>query len=469
MITGVSAWTRSAATADPSAAAYRAAVAGLQDELGALPAGEPVRLRKRTSNLFRVRRRAGGSALDVDAFAGVLSIDPDARSADVLGMTTYRDLVTATLPHGLAPLVVPQLGTITLGGAVAGLGIESTSFRAGYPHESVLEMDVLTGDGRVVTARRDNEHADLFIGFPNSYGSLGYALRLTIALEPVAPYVRLRHLRFSDPEPAADALASITRTRTWQGEPVDYLDAVALAPDRVVVVLGCGVPSAPYTSDYTGTKVFWRSLAERSEDYLSIHDYLWRWDTDWFWCSRGLGVQHPAIRPLVPRALKRSEGYWAAIAALRRSRAIDAYDRLRGRQREFVIQDVEIPVGRLPEFLARFDAEVGMRPVWLCPIRQHDPGVRWTLFSLDPHTTYVNVGFWGSVDVPVGTPAGTLNRRVEALVTECAGHKSLYSDSFYSREEFARLYGGEDYAELKARYDPGSRLPDMYDKCVAAR
>ena len=384
-------------------------------------------------------------------------------------MTTYRDLVAATLPHGLAPLVVPQLGTITLGGAVAGLGIESTSFRAGYPHESVLEVDVLTGDGRVVTARRDNEHADLFAGFPNSYGSLGYALRLTIALEPVAPYVHLRHLRFSAPGAAAAALASITDTRTWQGEPVDYLDAVALAPDRVVVVLGRGVPSAPYTSDYTGRAVFWRSLAQRSEDYLSIHDYLWRWDTDWFWCSRGLGVQHPAIRPLVPRALKRSEVYWAAIAALRHSHAVDTYDRMRGHQREFVIQDVEIPVGRLAEFLDRFDAEVGMRPVWLCPIRQRDPGVRWTLFSLDPSTTYVNVGFWGSVDVPVGTPPGTLNRRVEALVTACDGHKSLYSDSFYSRQEFARLYGGEAYAALKERYDPGSRLPDMYDKCVGAR
>ena len=35
------------------------------------------------------------------------------------------------------PLVVPQLKTITLGGAVTGLGIESTSLRSGMPHESV--------------------------------------------------------------------------------------------------------------------------------------------------------------------------------------------------------------------------------------------------------------------------------------------------------------------------------------------
>ncbi len=47
------------------------------------------------------------------------------------------------------PFVVPQLKTITLGGAVTGLGIESSSFRSGLPHESVLEMEVLVGDGRI--------------------------------------------------------------------------------------------------------------------------------------------------------------------------------------------------------------------------------------------------------------------------------------------------------------------------------
>ena len=97
------------------------------------------------------------------------------------------------------PLVVPQLKTITLGGAVSGLGIESTSLRNGMPHESVLAMEILTGDGRVVTATADGEHADLFAGFPNSYGTLGYALSLTIELEPVHPFVHLRHFPFADP------------------------------------------------------------------------------------------------------------------------------------------------------------------------------------------------------------------------------------------------------------------------------
>ena len=124
--------------------------------------------------------------LDLSAFDGVFEVDPTNRTATVGGLTTYEDLVDATLPHGLVPLCVPQLRTITLGGAVTGLGIEAASFRNGCPHESVLGMDVLTGSGDVVHATAGGENEDLFFGFPNSYGSLGYALRLKIELEPVA-------------------------------------------------------------------------------------------------------------------------------------------------------------------------------------------------------------------------------------------------------------------------------------------
>jgi len=49
------------------------------------------------------------------------------------------------------------------------------------------------------------------------------------------------------------------------------------------------------------------------------------------------------------------------------------------------------------------------------------------------------------------------------------GHKSLYSESFYSRAEFDARYGGEQYATLKQRYDPDRRLLDLYAKAVRRR
>ncbi|MBA3573873.1 MAG: FAD-binding oxidoreductase, partial [Pseudonocardiales bacterium] len=132
---------------------HQEAVRRLQASYRAVPDGVPVRLAKRTSNLFRARIPTGAPGLDVSGLTGVLHVDPEARTADVAGMCTYEHLVAATLPLGLAPLVVPQLKTITLGGAVSGLGIESTSFRNGLPHESVLELDVLTGTGEIVTTK----------------------------------------------------------------------------------------------------------------------------------------------------------------------------------------------------------------------------------------------------------------------------------------------------------------------------
>src|SRR5215217_5860234 len=193
-----------------------AAAADLVRRYRELPPEARVRLGKPSSNLFRFG--APPPTLDASGLSGVIAVDPVARTADVAGMTTYEDLVDATLPHGLMPLVVPQLKTITLGGAVAGLGIESTSFRNGLPHESVIEMEVLTGDGRLVVARPDNEHRALFRGFPNSYGTLGYALRLTVELEPVRPFVRLRHLRFSDAVGCFAAMADICEHRAHDGE-----------------------------------------------------------------------------------------------------------------------------------------------------------------------------------------------------------------------------------------------------------
>ncbi|MGH3317589.1 MAG: FAD-binding oxidoreductase, partial [Nocardioidaceae bacterium] len=221
---------------------HEQAVARLLDSYRAVPPTATVRLAKRTSNLFRPRGRTDAPGLDVEGLDGVLSVDPVARTADVQGMCTYEHLVDATLPHGLMPYVVPQLRTITLGGAVTGLGIEATSLWHGLPHESVLEMDVLTGDGRIVTVR-PGEHDDLLRGFPNSYGTLGYSTRIRIALAPVSPYVALRHVRFDDPESLADAVARIAHDGSWADEKVDFVDGVMFSPDELYLTLGRQVDS----------------------------------------------------------------------------------------------------------------------------------------------------------------------------------------------------------------------------------
>ncbi|WP_067491616.1 FAD-binding oxidoreductase [Actinomadura hibisca] len=446
---------------------HQRAVEALRRSYAAIPEGTPVRLAKKTSNLFRWRDPSAAPGLDVSGFDRVLSVDPETRTAQVQGMTTYEDLVAATLPHGLMPTVVPQLKTITLGGAVTGLGIESSSFHLGLPHESVLEMEVLTGDGQVVTATRDNEHSDLFFGFPNSYGTLGYSLRLKIELVPVKPYVKVRHLRFDDAVAATNALAELSESRTHDGEPIDFLDGTVFGPGEQYLTLGTFTDTAPYTSDYTGQQIYYRSIQQRSVDFLTVHDYIWRWDTDWFWCSGAFGVQNPTVRRLWPDKAKRSDVYRKMVAYDRRFQVIARIERWRGlRPREDVIQDIEVPVERLPEFLEFFHDKVGMTPVWLCPLRARES---WPLYPLEPGRTYVNVGFWGTVRLPPGQIPEYHNRLIERRVAALDGHKSLYSTAFYSRDEFWRYYDGDTYRRLKNAYDPAKRLLDLYDKCVRGR
>lgn len=424
-------------------------------------AGEaPLGLARSTSNLFRERAEQPKHRIDLREFRRVLAVDTAAGWVDAEGSTRYEDLVAATLPHRAMPAVVPQLKTITVGGAAAGVGIEATSFRHGLVHDTLLEYDVLLPDGRIVTCTPANEHRDLFFGFPNSYGTLGYAIRLRQRTLPVRRAVRVEHRRHADPRGFFDDLA-----RQCEGT-ADFVDGVVFGPSELVLSVARFVDDAPWLSDYTFERIYYRSLREREADYLSTHDYLWRWDTDWFWCSKNLYAQNPLVRRLLGRERLNSRFYtrvmrWNARRGLTRRLA-----RLRGRFTESVIQDVDIPLARAGEFLDFLLREIGILPVWICPIRPADASMRFTLYPLEPGVRYVNFGFWDVVESRARHEAGHFNRLVEREVMRSGGIKSLYSDSFFTREEFARAYPMNEYAALKAKYDPNGRALGLYEKCV---
>lgn len=463
------------------------AVAALRSSFDAVPAGERVRLAKKTSNLFRGRQDSNVPGLDVSGLGGVIAIDPVNKTADVQGMCTYEDLVDACLPHGLAPFVVPQLKTITLGGAVTGMGVESTSFRNGLPHESVLEMDVLTGTGEIVTASAEH-NVDLFRGFPNSYGSLGYAVRLKIELEEIAPFMELRYVRYHDPQTYAQELSEIAENQEYEGVPVHGLDGVAFSTDELYLILATQSEKEGPVSDYTREHIYYRAIQHPEGvkyDRLTVRDYIWRWDVDWFWCSRAFGAQIPEVRKLWPRDLLRSSFYWKLIGV---DRKYDVEHNLTTKRkgephRERVVQDIEVTADKLPEWLEWFFSACDIQPMWLCPIRlRHDDaslGGRgevlgeesspWPLYPLTPNTTWINVGFWSAVPgdhVSEDAEPGAFNKVIESKVHELGGHKSLYSEAFYTREQFEGLYGGDLPDELKKVYDPHGRFPGLYDKTV---
>ncbi|HEX6018043.1 MAG TPA: FAD-binding protein, partial [Burkholderiaceae bacterium] len=140
--------------------------------------------------------------------------------------------------------------------------------------------------------------------------------------------------------------------------------------------------------------------------------------------------------------------------------------RVRGDHPEAVIQDVDIPIEHAGEFLEFLLREIGIVPIWLCPLRAPVGTGRFALYPLADSHLYVNFGFWDTVHSRRAHEPGYFNRLVEREVIRLAGIKSLYSDSFFTREEFDAAYGMAEYDRLKARYDPHGRLLGLYEKCV---
>jgi FAD/FMN-containing dehydrogenase len=406
-----------------------------------------VGLQKSTSNLFR-RREASTKRINVRDFNHVLHIDAKGRVADVEGMTTFEEFADATLKFGLLPAVVPQLKTITIGGAATGLGIESSSFLYGLVHESVLEMEVLLGDGRVVVCSR-TKNKDLFYGFPNSYGTLGYALRLKVKLIPAKRYVKLNHKRFTDSVKYFAELARICKEKKF-----DYVDGTIFNEREMYITTGTFVDQAPFTSDYTYLRIFYKSIRKKSVDYLTAHDYIWRWDTDWFWCSKNVYAQNPVVRILATKKLLNSRTYQKLMRLSHR--ILPASKRT-----ESVIQDVDIPIQNAPAFLKFFLKEIGITPVWVCPFIAT---TNFDLYLLDPKKLYINFGFWDVVST--AHPPGHYNKLVERKVQELGGKKSLYSTSYYDEKSFWSIYNKPRYDALKKKYDPKRRLKNLYEKVV---
>jgi hypothetical protein len=278
----------------------------------------------------------------------------------------------------------------------------------------------------------------------------------------VKSYVHLTHLRFSQGGAYFENLE-----RHLRAGAADFVDGTIFGPDEMYITLGRFADEAPHTSDYTFENIYYRSIREKKEDWLTIKDYLWRWDTDWFWCSKNVLAQNALFRKFVfGKGRLGSKTYTKIMRWNSRVGVTKKLERVLGLHSESVIQDVDIPIGRAAEFLDFYAKHIGLWPQWVCPIGfDSQKKESFTLYPMR-HDFYVNFGFWDVKRTREAHPPGHFNRLIERKVTELGGIKSLYSDSFFPEEEFATLYGGEAYGHLKSAYDPGNAFPGLYAKCV---
>ncbi|MFQ5938175.1 MAG: FAD-binding oxidoreductase, partial [Acidiferrobacterales bacterium] len=345
-----------------------------------------MRIGKRTtSNLFRYtgRRNHDADAIPLGDFNHVLALHAQARTLEVEGLITYEQVVTFTLAHGFRPTVAPELKHITVGGAIVGIGIESSCFRHGFVHDGLLEADVLLMDGRIVTCRADNEHADLFFGLPNSYGTLGYILRAKIALVPAQPFVRIDNVRYDSIGDYINAMEQVIR------EPgSDFVEGLFYSDNELYLTTGRMVNEAPETKDIYRDHIYYKLLRADTTFYLHSFDYIFRYDPDWFW-NIPEGSFHNVFRRFAPRSLRSSGFYNRYVAVTNRMKRLFG---LPGRQHEEqLIQDWQLPWERAVEF-ARYvldNVDIQGQPWTAVPIRTpHTP----TTYPIHPDTLYFNVG-----------------------------------------------------------------------------
>lgn len=428
---------------------HRAKVDAVVAQLRAHTSGRPLSIRKRAVS-HQVPKPNDESyrdeKLDLRALDAILEIDPIAMTATVEPGVTFAALVDATLEVGLLPLVVPELETITAGGAVSGCSLESMSFECGGFHDTCLAYEVITAKGEVIECTPDGDEQLLFHMMHGSFGTLGILSKLTCRLVPAAPYVHLRYERY---ESLADYRAAIERHAAKHD--VDFMDGIIHSPAEYVLSLGTFAHSAPYTSHYDWTRIYWKSTHERTEDWLATREYLFRYD-------RGVTNVHPksALGRLV---------FGRVFGSARLLRAASVLHRFLP-ARPSVTLDLFVPISRFGEFLEWYDRTIGHYPLWCVPYRRvHD--YEWlapSFYAELRDRMFVDLAIYG-LEQP---PGRNLYRELEEELPRVGGVKTLISYNYYDEKTFWSIFNKPHYDAVKQRTDPENIFRDLYEKTVLA-
>ena len=426
-----------------------------------LSGGASFRLAKSgMTNLFRYggNARRDGSGLKVDAFCNVLGLDLEHATIDVEGMTSIEKVLHATLPHRLLPRISPELKHITVGGAIVGIGIESSCFQQGFFHDGVIEAEVLLPTGEVVTCSAENEYADLFHALPNSFGTLGYVLRASLRLMPAKSWVRLENSSHSTVE---DYLAAF---EAQMDEPAgEFLEGMFFTDSELYLTSGKFIDEAiDPISIYRGAP-FYKKVRRAGRFDLRTEDYIFRFDPDWFWNVPDHGA-YELFRQWAPKSMRNS-GFYTRYTAIKR--AILSRLGMRNQGEEELIQDWVVPWDKAAEFMHYLLANVDIQgqPWVALPIV---PQSEATLYPLVPGQRYMNIGCYCFVRKPDSEEDYHYTRILDRKCFDLGGVKMLYSSIFLAEDEFDRIYNGERYRILKQKYDPDSRAATLYQKAAAA-
>lgn len=418
-----------------------------------------VRIFHGNTNSTRSSKSPSGQYADVSDFNQILEINLQEKYAVVEANVQLDTLLTATLKHGLMPLVVSEFPGITVGGAVQGGAGESSSFRYGCLHNTCLEYELVTAQGEVVEASQQN-NADLFSAAPCSYGSIAILTAIKLRLMPTTSKLKVEYRRVASSAEALYLIEQQVKTT------VEFIDAIMFSPTLGVVVTG-NFTDGTYLPQKTFHKVtdewFYIHAQQIVNMYATYHeaipirDYLFRYDRGAFWVGKyGYQLYH------VP--FNRFTRLW--FASLMKTRTLYRYLHGASLSQELIIQDICLPYSSTLPFLQYLDKNVHIYPLWLCPLTvdsQH------SLSPTNLQTELVmNVGLWGPFKKGYERFVA-VNRDIEQAITQLGGRKVLYAHTYYAEQEFWQNYNKQAYDDIRSKYKASVTFPDIFSKVAVTK
>ncbi|MCL2822972.1 MAG: FAD-binding oxidoreductase, partial [Polyangiaceae bacterium] len=374
--------------------------------------------------------------------------DPARRICIAEPGVPFCEVVKHTLPFGLVPFVVPELKTITIGGAVAGCSIESMSFQYGGFHDTCIEYEIVTANGEVLTCTPDNEHSLIFQMMHGSFGTVGVLTKLVFNLVRAKPYVHIRNEKHGSIDSFFQSIHNhFTR------KDVQFMDGMIHSNSQLSLCVGEFTDHAPYTNRYDWLKIYYQSTAERIEDYFETPHYFYRYD-------QGVTNVHPKSfvgRLLLGKFLGSSQ----VLRLAEKARWLLLDD-----DRPTVTLDTFLPFSRAKEFLLWYEKELGHYPLWCVPYRRvHDyewlDDSYWKGFDDE---LMLDIAIYGM------TQRGDENnyRMLETKLRELNGVKTLISYNYYPEDEFWTIFNRGNFDKVKAITDPNNIFRNLYEKTCKA-
>jgi FAD/FMN-containing dehydrogenase len=391
----------------------------------------------------------------------VLNVDTQAKTATIEGACTMKRIADVLVPMGFMLAIHPEMHEITVGGAIAGIGIESAGHRNGFFHDNVFEVEVLGADGTVRIANASNEHSDLFAALPNSYGTLGYILMAKLRIVPASPYVHMKNSIYTSLKDLLKDMKSIADEKQTH-----FLEALVFNKNHSILSQTTLLYETPPVVDDIYQNNYHLLLQQKTDMYLPIQDYMFRFEPDLFcnWFDKGENPLQDFFRRVLPHH-KRNSGFYRA-AGFQIEAHVEAIKAMIKGKAEPLIQDWEVPWDHGYDFLQETFSGVTL------PL-----GKPWLIFAIRPNSfptnyplddsLYLNLGVYlKDAGVDSGKSGGFGKTKfIDSLAFKHNGTKMLYSTSFATEEEYRERYNGKAYDQVKAKYDPGNTFKTLYEKC----